>query len=95
MPMLASLGGCLVAADFLIIGAVGMLGTTLGDGSTLDIAVYLETTLGDGPHLEISNIWMWILAGTGFWISMQVGTGFLMNVASEVMMRKRLRLLWT
>ena len=47
--MLASLGGYLVAADFLIIGAAGLLGSTLGDGPPLDVAVDLGSTLGDGP----------------------------------------------
>ena len=33
----------------LLIGAVGLLGTTLEDGPLLEIAVDLGTTLGDEP----------------------------------------------
>ena len=79
------LGRCFDAADFLIIGAVGLLGTTHGNWLSLEIAVELGITLGDGSPLEIDKIWMWILAGRGFWISMLAWTGFLIEVVSEVM----------
>ena len=61
--MLVSLVGYLVAVDFVVFGGVRLLGTTLGDG----------------PLLEIGDTWIWILTGTGFWISMSAGTGLLMD----------------
>ena len=58
-----------------IIVAVGLLGTSIGDGPHLEIAVDLGTTLGDGPPLDIVDIWMWILEGTCLWMLMLAGTG--------------------
>ena len=95
MQILASLGDCHVAADLLILRAVRIVGGTLRNGPPLELVVDLGATLGHGPSLEIGNIWMWILVRTGFWISMSAGTGFLMEVASEVLRGKRSRMMWT